>query len=177
MPCIRRGRVGARRKMFLMELFAMGFQFLHASKLSQSRCWTSVLVRTVAGSNALGNLKRTKRTWESQTHQTHLTSETHQGTMPIRLDPELGCWPTWRVSDNECDENINPASLTNDSTLLARLMDWDARFQSSYNMDDPSAFPSDTFIQRHNHEGEQLAVDIEHLLHMPCNFVAHPQRA
>ena len=75
----------------------------------------------------------------------------------IRLSPQLGCWPTWRRSQ---DENFDPATIIKDPILLAKLNAWDDRFQASYDSKDYAAMPSQAFLDKHDLEGEELATEI-----------------
>ncbi len=86
-----------------------------------------------------------------------METHTRAKIVAIRLSPSWRSWPIWLVRHDDCPENVDPRTIINNEDLLTKLMEWDDRFQTSYDMADPSAIPEKSFTERHEREGRKLA--------------------
>jgi hypothetical protein len=73
----------------------------------------------------------------------------------IRILPEWQCWPTW---DHEVGEPIDANALGLPPELVARVVAWDERFQSTFDADYPpdSAFATPEAESAWRAEGDAI---------------------
>lgn len=76
------------------------------------------------------------------------------------LRPEVQCFPLWTADGpRRGAENTDPSTLPLSSGLIADLDDWRARWDATYDLDDPlgSGFSSDDEERAFVADGERLA--------------------
>jgi hypothetical protein len=75
----------------------------------------------------------------------------------LLLRPEIQCYPLW-VEKGGIDENTDPSSLPLSAGLVEALEDWAARWDATYDPDDPlnSGFASPEEERRFREDGVRL---------------------
>lgn len=76
----------------------------------------------------------------------------------LKLMPDYGCYPIWRIEPIDEFDNLDPNDLPIPTELKKDLMDWADRYDAILNQDDPrsSGFKSESEELKFREDGKEL---------------------